>query len=788
MNKHTQTNLLKSTALLTLAVLIALTSVFQAVTPAQAQSCQYWIAPAGNNANPGTTQLPWATLDYAAAQVLRLKGTNCTVWAKDGVYNGGNDIKERFSTMITFKAVNPYKAVIQHAGAALDISGGMNMTFEGFEFRHSGPTTNPLVVYVSQSNGLWAENIVFRNNVFHDSHNNDILKIANGSRFITVEGNVFYNQGDNEQHMDVNGVTDVTIQDNIFFNDFAGSGRANNKGTKHFIVIKDSSGSSDGILGAQRITLRRNIFMHFQGAAEMLVQIGNDGEPYHEANNVRLENNLVIGNNPDEAYAAFGVAGAQNVSFVNNTIVGNFPTNAYAYRIVIKEQNPVNQNITFYNNIWSDPTGTMGSGLSGVDNDFSSGNASSVSGFVLNRNLYWNGNAAIPDGDVGSPLKTDPNRVVANPLLNTNQNGIALPRWNGSTFLSGSTSIRQEFLRLVNQYGQIPAGSPAIDKADPSKAPTTDILGQPRGAAPDMGAFEFQGGGGAATAVPTQTAVTAVPSVTVTNPAPASPTSVTPLPVTPIVTLPPAATATSTIPPTPTQPTSVPPTATQPTSVPPTATQPSVAADPIFADSFEAGNFSAWSANRPDSGDLSVSPEAALAGANGMKVVIDDNNTLFVTDDRPSAEAHYRARFYMDPNSLAMASGESFYLLNAYLNNSTAVARLEFAFANGGYQIRARAVNDGTKWLSTPWVALSDAPHFIEFDWKAASAAGANDGALTLWIDGQPAGEVTGIDNDTRRVEQVRLGAVYGVQAGTRGVIFLDAFESRRQSFIGPVQ
>lgn len=767
MDKRMYSITIRSMTLLVLAVVFAFTPAFGAVTPAQAQTCQYWVAPApaGNNANPGTSLRPWATLNYASARLLSLRASNCTVWVKDGIYNGTNELEERFSTMMTFKAVNPYKAVIQHRGMALEISGARNITFMGFEFRHSGATTNPLVVYVSQSDNLWAENIIFRNNIFHDSYNNDILKIANGSRYITLTNNIFYNQAEGEQHIDVNSVTDVVIQDNIFFNDFAGSGRPNGKDTKHFIVIKDSNDNSDGLLGAQRITLRRNIFLHYQGEVDALIQVGNDGKPYYEANIVRVENNLIIGNNPDEAGYSFGVSGAQNVAFVNNTVVGNFPSSAYAYRIVIKGQNPVNRNIVFYNNIWSDPTRTMGSGLSGLDNDFSSGNAASVSGFVLNNNLYWNGGAAIPPGDVGSPMVTDTRRVVANPLLNTNQNGIVLPRWNGVKFLSGNTIIRHEFVRLVNQYGQIPAGSAAVNKGLPTYAPSIDILQRPRGASPDMGAFEY--GATFATSAPTQavtsaTATATVTPATATNTALASPTAtaVTQAPVTSTPTLPPVETEISTLPSTP--------------------TQPSTGADLIFADGLESGDFSAWTSNKHDGGDLTVSPEAALAGGYGMNVVIDDSNPLFVSDERPAAEARYRARFSVDPNSIAMAGGNGFYILNGYLDPSTAVVRIELGFANGAYQVRARVLDDGTKWLSTPWAALSDEAHSVELDWRAATASGANDGGLGLWVDGQPAGELTGVDNDTRRIEQVRWGAVYGMQDGTRGTIFLDDFESRR--------
>ena len=87
--------------------------------------------------------------------------------------------------------------------------------------------------------------------MLHDSHDNDILKINNGASQITVESNVFYNQAGSDEHIDINSVTDVVVQDNVFFNDFAGSGRANANDTSCFVVIKDSNGTDDTILGSR---------------------------------------------------------------------------------------------------------------------------------------------------------------------------------------------------------------------------------------------------------------------------------------------------------------------------------------------------------------------------------------------------------------------------------------------------------------------------------------------------------------------------------------------------------
>ena len=60
-------------------------------------------------------------------------------------------------------------------------------------------------------------------------------------------------------------------------------------------------------------------------------------------------------------------------------------------------------------------------------------------------------------------------------------------------------------------------------------------------------------------------------------------------------------------------------------------------------------------------------------------------------------------------------------------------------------------------------------------------------GGLTLWIDGVQQADLTGADNDTWRVDRARLGALSGIDAGTSGIYYFDAFESRRSSYIGPL-
>jgi hypothetical protein len=270
---------------------------------------------------------------------------------------------------------------------------------------------------------------------------------------------------------------------------------------------------------------------------------------------------------------------------------------------------------------------------------------------------------------------------------------------------------------------------------------------------------------------------------------PTSTPTLTPIPtstLTPMNT--PAPTLTSIVPstltPTPT-PTLLPtPTATPLLTSTPTPTQP--ANDLIFSDGFETGNLSTWTAKNADYGDLSAKSSAALVGSYGMHALIDDNTPIYVVDHSPNDEMRYRMRFYFDPNSITMQSGENHYIFYGFNETSLPVLDCTLRFYNGAYQIRASVRDDASTWYGTNWFTISDAQHIIEFDWQASTAAGANNGRITFWIDGVQRGNIAGIDNDTRRITRVALGPTGGIDNGTRGATYFDAFESRQSSIIGP--
>ena len=306
-------------------------------------------------------------------------------------------------------------------------------------------------------------------------------------------------------------------------------------------------------------------------------------------------------------------------------------------------------------------------------------------------------------------------------------------------------------------------------------------------AANDVDGFNWLSTGPNPTATPTNTPTN---TPTSTNTGTATPTfTPTDTPTqTDTPTAGPSPTPTNTPTDTPTATATFTPTSTPTASDTPTPTNTSSISDLIFADGFESGSFSAWTANTTDLGDLSVSPSAALIGTRGMQAVIDDVNTIYVTDDSPNAEPRYRARFYFDPSSVTMGSTDAHFIFKGFIGTATDILQVELRPSSGVYQLRAKLLNDAATFIVTNWFTISDAPHYIELDWRAATSAGANNGGLTLWIDDPvtPKADVTGVDNDTLRVDRARLGALAGIDAGTSGTYFFDAFESRRQNFIGP--
>jgi hypothetical protein len=212
--------------------------------------------------------------------------------------------------------------------------------------------------------------------------------------------------------------------------------------------------------------------------------------------------------------------------------------------------------------------------------------------------------------------------------------------------------------------------------------------------------------------------------------------------------------------------------------------------DLIFADDFESGDTSRWSAAMTDGGDLTVSGAAALGGTlSGLQGVVDDAAGIFVVDESPLNEDRYRARFYFDTNGFDPGEAQGRFRTRLLLVLEEApVRRLAAVVLRrqlGAYSLMGRARRDDNSQANTGFFAIVPGDHFVEIDWRRSSGPDASDGSFEMFIDGTSVSLLTGLDNSLSSVDLVRLGAL-SVKAGASGTLFWDEFVSRRTTYIGP--
>jgi len=197
-----------------------------------------------------------------------------------------------------------------------------------------------------------------------------------------------------------------------------------------------------------------------------------------------------------------------------------------------------------------------------------------------------------------------------------------------------------------------------------------------------------------------------------------------------------------------------------------------------------------WSSLATGSGALS---ESAGAGMNatpaGLQAVVSGTAGIYVQDDTPVNEDHYRARFYFDPHGFDTGEAQNHHRARIFIVFEEAplrrLAAVVLRRTGGAYALLGRARLDGGAQADTAFVPISDGPHVVEIDWVRSSGPDASDGSFELWVDDVSPGRLTGLDNSASSVDFVRLGAL-SVKSGATGTMYWDEFVSRRTTYIGP--
>lgn len=466
----------------------ALASLYESCTSNTMRQNTYYVSSDINTKKAdGSLSYPFKSINSAVSRVK----DNSLIIVKPGTYKEKVKIKRQFSEGITLRSQIPYKAKITENQRVIAIlQAAENIEIEGFEITHIDKSSRPLLIHMDAGGKNRVRNITLRNNIIHDSYNNDLLKINFGVEDVKIICNIFYNQGDSDEHIDVNSAKNIIIKNNIFFNDFKKSARKYTKKSSSYITVKDSDGNLDRFLGSEKIFINGNIFLNWQGSHGFgFVLIGEDGKPFYEAHDIYVFNNLFLGNSDYTMRSPLGIKGAKDVYFYNNTISGDLPSNAYAIRVNIEGDNLIPKNIVLHNNIWADNTGTMGQGKFERSNDFSDTLYTHIDTFILDGNLYWNGGKDIPTSIFDKlNYEDDANSLIMNPQLTTPSN-ITTPTWDSqsATFSDGSLDIEQVFNNFISKYGIPQHPVKSITRLKPAD---DDIYNNKRPLEANIGAFQ----------------------------------------------------------------------------------------------------------------------------------------------------------------------------------------------------------------------------------------------------------------------------------------------------------
>jgi hypothetical protein len=187
---------------------------------------------------------------------------------------------------------------------------------------------------------------------------------------------------------------------------------------------------------------------------------------------------------------------------------------------------------------------------------------------------------------------------------------------------------------------------------------------------------------------------------------------------------------------------------------------------------------------RCSGGTIAVSASAALVGGYGMAVT--PRTTTLGNYAGHAFLARYvepqtriRQRFYFDPNSISCSDTTNIVIAQAG-SYARPIYQVVLYCSSSVYYLFTYCFKDDNTSLYSGTFSILDQPQYIEMDWKASSAPGANDGFLTIWVGGVEKKTTTAVDNDTFRVSTPRLGVTAGASTSytISGTMYFDSWKA----------
>jgi PKD repeat protein len=442
---------------------------FGIALPSLGLATSYYVAPNGNNSNPGTESQPWLTVSFGIGHIH----------AGDTLYIRGGTYKEQVcetnsgtaGAPITIAAYPGETPVIDGNNWTIP-SGDWSVLFEvlgdyvnvtGIEVRYSNwigfdisgqhCVVSKVYSHHNKEHGLimYGDYGIVEDSVFCNNCQSNV----NGSRtrgdwagglsaiphpsYVTLQRNTIYmNWGEG---INIGG-DHITVEDNVVYDNYSGQMYPSN--------------ATDILIQRNLIYHSDNSAMNVGGRAGILI---GDEAAAPVSNNITIINNLFYGNYENFHWWFYLTGGMHDYTIANNTML-----NARGLaNIYIGSADSDHVGTVFENNI------IVQDDLTPLISFYAP-----RGGLTFSRNLW---NTPPPSYAVGA------GDVVSNPQ----------DAKTGST-LAG---------KLSADYFKILSSSPAIDHAAVLTDVTEDFIGTPRGTAPDIGAFEYTNGTSPLTALAT---------------------------------------------------------------------------------------------------------------------------------------------------------------------------------------------------------------------------------------------------------------------------------------------